>query len=691
MHKTILKQQDENFVASRSERLDKTYDRFQKLISQLELNGEVILQEDANMKLLRSLPPAWNNIALIIRNKADIETISMNDLYNNLKVYEAKIKGQSRSGSKSHNVTFVFSKNTSSINETVNAAHDIPAADNEDLKQIDTDDLEEMDLKWNQGNRSVDNERRVVPVETPTSALVTSVEQCQKGKSSAVSTKSGQVLVNVAKQNSAASTSTARPKFNQRSSAKTNTFSRKINTTKKKNVTTTGPKAVVNAAEGKKETAVKSSSCWIWRPKGKLIDHTTKDSGSYTLKRFNYVDPNGRLKSAMAWSFHTEYQEIDGGFVAFRGSSKGGKITDFKLLDESQVLLKVPKQNNMYNFDLKNVVPSGDLTCLFTKAIIDESNLWHRRLGHINFKTLNKLVRGNLVRDHLGKFDSKADKRFLVGYSINSKAFRVFNSRTRKVKENLHEKVVVHEYILLLLISSNLPLSSTIQSSDVNAGDQPGDVNAGDIQGDVEEILMRPAIRASYSASLLVAWNLNLMEVHRSGSSSSTSMGVSRESSSGRSIMKSAKICPLNDLLGLLLATSGLYSIRLIGWSVMTMIVFSTSSFIALFLSGAWLLFFYLTGEHPSRTFSLCFAMCRGTPVISAGFQENTSRLRLSKLHNAFRPSYVRVEHIAIVCSRSGDHCAFKWDYPATLKGVVIGGEALNLPLSRANISFGVL
>ncbi|GJX83619.1 ribonuclease H-like domain-containing protein [Tanacetum coccineum] len=71
---------------------------------------------------------------------------------------------------------------------------------------------------------------------------------------------------------------------------------------------------------------------------------------------------------------------------------------DFKLLDESQVLLKVPRQNNMYSFDLKNVVPSGGLTCLFAKAKIDESNLWHRRLGHINFKTMNKLVKGNLVR-----------------------------------------------------------------------------------------------------------------------------------------------------------------------------------------------------------------------------------------------------------------------------------------------------
>ncbi|GKE69177.1 retrovirus-related pol polyprotein from transposon TNT 1-94, partial [Tanacetum coccineum] len=160
--------------------LDKTYDRFQKLISQLEIHGEVISQEDANLKLLRSLPSAWNNIALIMRNKSDLDTLSMmsmDDLYNNLKVYEAEIKGQSSSSSNSQNVAFVSSENTSSTNEAVNTAHDVstassqgqaslstyaddvmfsffanqsnsPQMDNEDLELIDIDDLEEMDLKW---------------------------------------------------------------------------------------------------------------------------------------------------------------------------------------------------------------------------------------------------------------------------------------------------------------------------------------------------------------------------------------------------------------------------------------------------------------------------------------------------------------------------------------------------------------
>ncbi|GJW00768.1 putative ribonuclease H-like domain-containing protein [Tanacetum coccineum] len=71
---------------------------------------------------------------------------------------------------------------------------------------------------------------------------------------------------------------------------------------------------------------------------------------------------------------------------------------EFKLPDENQVLLRIPRQNNMYSLNLENIVPSRGLACLIAKATIDESNKWHRRLGHVNFKNLNKLVKGNLVR-----------------------------------------------------------------------------------------------------------------------------------------------------------------------------------------------------------------------------------------------------------------------------------------------------
>ncbi|GJW12438.1 putative ribonuclease H-like domain-containing protein [Tanacetum coccineum] len=72
--------------------------------------------------------------------------------------------------------------------------------------------------------------------------------------------------------------------------------------------------------------------------------------------------------------------------------------SDFKMPDENQVLLKVPRQHNMYTFDMKNVVSSKAYTCLLAKASSDEAKLWHRRLGHLNFKNLNKLVKDNLVR-----------------------------------------------------------------------------------------------------------------------------------------------------------------------------------------------------------------------------------------------------------------------------------------------------
>nr|GEV04409.1 ribonuclease H-like domain-containing protein [Tanacetum cinerariifolium] len=95
-------------------------------------------------------------------------------------------------------------------------------------------------------------------------------------------------------------------------------------------------------------------------------------------------------------SYLSDFEEINRGYVAFGGNPNGGKITGKGKI--KTVLLRVPRENNMYNVNLKNIVPSEDLTCLFAKATIDESNLLHRRLGYINFKTINKLVKHKLVR-----------------------------------------------------------------------------------------------------------------------------------------------------------------------------------------------------------------------------------------------------------------------------------------------------
>ncbi|GKB53406.1 ribonuclease H-like domain-containing protein [Tanacetum coccineum] len=100
--RNLLKQQYENFTAPSSEMLDQTFHRLQKLVNQLELLGEKLSQEDVNQKLLRSLSPGWNTHAVVWRNKVELDTMSIDDLYNNLK----------------------------------------------DLQQIHPDDIEDMDLRW---------------------------------------------------------------------------------------------------------------------------------------------------------------------------------------------------------------------------------------------------------------------------------------------------------------------------------------------------------------------------------------------------------------------------------------------------------------------------------------------------------------------------------------------------------------
>ncbi|GJT82768.1 hypothetical protein Tco_1057110 [Tanacetum coccineum] len=184
--RNLLKQQYENFTAPSSEMLDQTFDRLQKLVSQLELLGEMISQEDVNQKLLRSLSPEWNTHVVVWRNKTDLDTMSMDDLYNNLKVYVLEVKGMSSSSSSTQNMAFVSSSNNNnsitngavSTAQAVNTANEVSAANtqvnasnidnlsnvvicaflasqpnnpqlaHEDLQQIHPDDLEEMDLRW---------------------------------------------------------------------------------------------------------------------------------------------------------------------------------------------------------------------------------------------------------------------------------------------------------------------------------------------------------------------------------------------------------------------------------------------------------------------------------------------------------------------------------------------------------------
>ncbi|GJT23600.1 hypothetical protein Tco_0893537 [Tanacetum coccineum] len=119
--RNLLKQQYENFTASSSEELDQTFDRIQNLISQLGIHGKSISQEDVNQKFLRSLPPEWNTHTIVWRNKPEIDTLSMEDLCNNLKIYEPEVKGTSSLSTNTQNVASVSTN--SSTNGAVNTAH----------------------------------------------------------------------------------------------------------------------------------------------------------------------------------------------------------------------------------------------------------------------------------------------------------------------------------------------------------------------------------------------------------------------------------------------------------------------------------------------------------------------------------------------------------------------------------------
>ncbi|GJY36099.1 hypothetical protein Tco_0421477 [Tanacetum coccineum] len=120
MQKYILKQQFEGFTVSNIDGIHKGYERFQSLLSQLEIHGAGVSTEDANQKFLRSLPSAWLQVSLIMRNKPGMDSLSFDDLYNNLRVFENDVKGSTPSSSNLQNVAFL-SENTNSTNEVSTA------------------------------------------------------------------------------------------------------------------------------------------------------------------------------------------------------------------------------------------------------------------------------------------------------------------------------------------------------------------------------------------------------------------------------------------------------------------------------------------------------------------------------------------------------------------------------------------
>nr|GEW71057.1 ribonuclease H-like domain-containing protein [Tanacetum cinerariifolium] len=378
---------------------------------------------------------AWSNISLIMRNKLGIDNLDIDDLYNNLKVCKADIKGSSGSSSNLQNVAFISAESTSSTNE-LNDAYSVSTATSHSSRAQARNSGNRSRDAGNAGYKGRDNGKRSAKEEdekalvvqdrfgtydwsyqveeeatefafmdftsNPSSSSCSNSEDTDSDMNSvfrpelipakidfvkAVFIRFGRIPVSAAKPKAAASTNAAKPVNNGEPKQSVN-FSKSGSTFHKSHspikrsfynatahsrrnsterVNTVGSKAV-RAVKGNGVAAVKTSAGCVWRPRG----HPQR-----ALKNKGIVDSGCSRHMTGNKAYLADYQEInDGGFVAF-GSSKG-KITD-------KVQLRVPKQSNMYSFDLQNIVPSGDLTCLFAKASIDESNLWHRRLGHVNF------------------------------------------------------------------------------------------------------------------------------------------------------------------------------------------------------------------------------------------------------------------------------------------------------------------
>nr|GEX45315.1 retrovirus-related Pol polyprotein from transposon TNT 1-94 [Tanacetum cinerariifolium] len=364
---------------------------------------------------------------VVWRNKPYLDSMSIDDLYNNLKVYEPEVKGVSSLSNNTQNMAFVSSSlknNTNSSNEAANTAFGVTTADtqvnaanltnidnlsdavicaflasqsnsfqfvNEDLEQIHPDDLKEMDLNWQMAmltmrarrflkntkrklnlngnesdNRNKESTRRNVPVETTNSSALVSCDGLG-GYDWSDQTKDGPNYALMA--------------------YSTSSFDSKKN-----------PVETFNA---------------------KTSEEVHKGNPQMDIQEKGVIDSGCSRHMTGNMSYLIDYKEIDRGYVAFGGNLKGRKITGKEAVSttcyvQNRVLVVKPHNNTPYA-------------------------LFHGRTPMLSFmRSFGCPITILNTIDHLGKFDGKADEGFFIGYSLNSKEFRVFNSRTRIWEETLH-------------------------------------------------------------------------------------------------------------------------------------------------------------------------------------------------------------------------------------------------------------
>ncbi|GJW27682.1 putative ribonuclease H-like domain-containing protein [Tanacetum coccineum] len=403
MQKNLLKQQFETFTIGSREELDSAYERFQHILSMLELYDATVSLEDANLKFLRSLPSVWHVVATMIRGQPGLDELEFDDLYNNLKVYELELKGVSNSNSQ--NIAFLSTevKGSTLKQSTAEPAHipkgytqaissKVPTAPNCHFAR------ECRFAKYQENRANGRNEKRIVAIEDSNSkACMMSIELMQStwhfDKMTGLvdfdwSNKVDDALVSLA--------------LMATNSEEVTVGSQDVLTqTVKKN-------AMINPKQ-------------TWRPKGNYLDSVNRDNGSYTLKQFEYVTPLGWCsgsydrKTKDKLSFYRVHKV---GYVAFGNDSKGGRISGkgtiktscldfekvsyveelkFNLLSVSQIC---DKKHNVLFTDKECLIYSPSLSW-FMKTEQRMKCSYALKTGHVNFKKSQQV--GLTTTGHLAR------------------------------------------------------------------------------------------------------------------------------------------------------------------------------------------------------------------------------------------------------------------------------------------------
>ncbi|GJW48240.1 putative ribonuclease H-like domain-containing protein [Tanacetum coccineum] len=419
--KMFLKHQFENFSTTSNESLDKAYDRFQKLISQLEVHGAPISKEDINQKFLRSLPPSWNQIALIMRNKPDIDEIDIDDLYNNLRVYEDKMKRFSSSTSTSQNLAFLSSENTSITNEVSTASGDFG---------IDEDDLEELDLRWQ------------------VAMLTVRCYNCHRKGHFARECRSGR----------------NQGKRSYGDNGKSNDFEiEPVN-------------YALMAISSSSSSSSSDNEIKLFRYYGTQLNEMSNNSKTdseislsvFDVRSSDEESTPANDRSSKADGYHAFPLPITWNFLTLRANISFSGLDEYairkKIMESKTTDLNTKNKNDVAERKNRTIIEAARtmladslLPIPFWAEAVNTACYVLNRVLVIKpqNKTIYELLIGNSpsisfmrpfgcpltilsTLDSLGKFDRKSEECYLLGYSTTSKAFRVYNKRTKMVEENLH-------------------------------------------------------------------------------------------------------------------------------------------------------------------------------------------------------------------------------------------------------------